>query len=751
MSGGGGVKVDTIKDSLVKQHYDNRTYNNGAGGARELVIEQDFPSYPDPQLERLLQETICDEEEVSRVEAILSQHRLAVITGDPEVGKGTLARLVAARLHDRGRSLRVGESPPLHKEIRVPLDRLCEQGKFGPGVFLFCDFLAKGNSDLAQLAESLIELRLGTLGLHLRRQDSFLLLTSDRANLDKVWHRLHELQILHHTAGPPLDKIRVLLARKADDLAIARRVDDSVRSSIQALVAASDNQIAQRLRTPRRVREFLDRYLIAVADGSLSLEQALERFHHLADWLLQDLAHDRDTQSFALALVLAQPHPQLVGAHWLLVHDLAREISRHLRRVLREPPGERTPVASESRLDRLNAEVRRSPARGDLVRFKDFSYSEQLWKVLLGPGRELLSLLVPLLRRLAEQPLDSAGLQYAAACALGRCGEMDPHALVIPTIREWLQSEQPAHYLALGALVKGALGSSDPAFRDSCLGVMRHEIEVADTEKAWPLAIALREIGWDDLTNAVDGLILLVAGTFGRNDFRFEAEGLRLALAESAGAVLDDPRDALAPSLRKGEGGLETTLTAVQYALVGLCYLYGPLAVMRELAGRLAEHERGRLKVLLPLLTLRWGGIVDELEGDPLLVAAPAAFRAAGRIVMSRFLAAAKADSQGPRDLADLLSTCHLWCAPLPPTFAADLRQRLLDLLRVWGHQVVKLSGRQPEVWDTGRALFARLRRSPSLGEEVFLLLRTDADFSLPSSELARLVREALEVPGEPG
>jgi hypothetical protein len=765
--GGPATSVETIEKmnagyfAEIIQITKNYQDHPSGGEARSGLLAEDlFIRCAASELDRLLREAASDEQELREVEVILERHRLAVIAGDPDVGKGTLALLAAARVRGEGKLARpVSECSPLGLEIRMPLDRLCRQGKLGPGIFLLRDFLAKGNRDLTRLVEELDGVRLASLSESLRAADTFLLLTSDTADLDKSLLRLEGLRILHRTAGPAHDQVSALLARKAEELTLPPRVDEPLRQRVRELVASQRDHIVEELRTPPRVLRFLDRYLIAVASGSILLGPALERVDHLADWLLQDLASDRETQAFALALVLAHPHPQYVGAPWLLVHELARAISRHLRVALREPRNEHTAIVDESRLERLYAEVRRFPYPGvDLACFKDDSYSERLWQVLLGPGRELLSLLVPLLRRLAEDPQSNVWMQYAAARALGRGGEMDARALVFPAIARWVQSPQPAHHLALGHLLQGVLGSSVTAFRDACLGQARGQIESVDGERVWPLAVALRELGCLDPGSGVDGLVLLAAGSLGDDVFGLDA-GQREDLRQFEGLLraravpdLDAKfRELLTPILFNPEPGrVEArvlTLAAVQYALVGLCYFHGPLLVVRELAVRLAEHERGRLEPLLPLLMLRHGGIVDELESNPKVVAAPFAFRAATRVVISRLLAAA-AEPQGARDLAELLSTCYLWCGPFPGAFARALRNRLLDLLRDWGRQVVKLRVRQPETWEAGRALFARLLRSRSaeLKEEISLLFEHDPEFSAPGSELARLGREATVV-----
>lgn len=713
------------------------------------------------ELDRLLTVAVFDENELRQIELQLQRHRVIVIAGESDVGKGTLALLAAARLrHQDHPPHPVAETSPLSPEIRAPLLQLAgHAGKLGAGIWLFRDFLATDHRDLTRFVEELDGFRLGSLAERLTTAGAYLLFTSDSAKLRGMLPRLDALGIAHCTSGPAPVHARLVLARKADELARPPKVDEGLRQRIRELVDTEGDHIVQALRTPPRIARFVERFLLTVAVGDGSLEQAIERFDDLTDWLLKGLAGDLETWSFAIALVLAQPRPPYLGSPWLEVHELARSVARYLRVVLRQPRAAGIIIADESRLDRLNAEMRRFHHPGaDMVRFRDGSYPERLWQVLLGPGRELLSLLLPLLRRLCEDSDSSRfSLRFVAARALGRCGEMDARAIAFPAISSWSRSSREIHHVALGHLLQGALGSRVDGFREACLGQLRQAIEGSSGGKAWAPAVALREIGSVDLPLAVDGLISLVDRNLDEPGLRIEGP-VREALQKveeklcdkvvrpgSRGAaprtLEEELRKLLTPALCRFERAPQEALAAVQYAFVGLCFAHGPLGVLSELSQRLAARDERRLVPLLPLLTLRQGGIVDILERFPLPVASETSLSSPSTVA-SRFLIFAGLEYQGARDLIELLTICYDQCDFFPGSFARALRSRLLDLLKDWARQ----SARQPDLRPTGRLLLAGLLRCRLAGlkERIFFLLHDDREFSDPESPLNSLAREVL-------
>ena len=748
----GQVHANNTQFGNVGAKYDNCSFQLGMVRFEELSADQHFHTCNVGELTRLLTVDTIDLHAADRLVTILNRHRVAVVVGEPDIGKGMLARLASARLQ---RPPALAETSPLGAEVRASFEKL------GAGVWLFRDFLSTGNRDLLRFVAETDTMRLGSLSESLRTRGSFLLFTSDESHLTCQLSRLEGLGVVHRASAPAQELLARVLTRKVDDTILPSRVDEAGRQRVREFMAAQQEHILEALRTPPRVVRFVDRYLLKVATGGMPLEQALDRLDDLGDWLLRELATDLETWSFALALVLAQPRPPAAGAPWQQVHSLARSIARHLRRVLREPRGNGTVIADESRLERLHAEVRRLPFPGvDLIRFQDDSYPERLWQVLLGTGREVLSLLIPLLRDLAEEPGEGGFvLRFAAARALGRCGEMDAFAITFPLLTGWSHSNREADHLALGHLLQGALASPNESFRNACLGQIRRRLSVATGDKAWAPAVALREVGATDLSLSLGGLILLAHGNLEESDLQLDG-GERAALRDTEDVVRavflraksqgEDPpelgeqfRTMMTAALCDFKKEPQEALAAVQYALVGLCFLHGPVTVLQELDRQLAELEKGRLAPLLALWMLRQNGIVDVLERNLLILTADSsALTVSAPPGASRFLVEAAAEPPGSAHLVALLAVCYLRCSAFPGTFARALRARLLDLLRDWTCQ----GADNAAVRSTVKALLAGLLRCDvaELKEEVFRLLREDPGLTATGSASAGLAREVL-------
>jgi hypothetical protein len=751
----GQVNANNAQFGDVGAKYDNCSFQFGTIRFEELSAEH-FHICSASELERLLTVETIDQRAADRLVTILTRYRVAVVVGEPDIGKGMLARFASARLRNVAQPPpALAETSPLGTEVRAALEKL------GAGVWVFRDFLSTRNQDLLRFAAETDSMRLGSLTESLRKRESFLLFTSDESHLTGELPRLEGLGVVHRASSPAREILARVLERKVADTVLPPRVDEEGRQRVSELLKAHMDHILEMLRTPPRVVRFVDRYLLKVATGGMPLEQALDRLDDLGDWLLRELATDLETWSFALALVLAQPRPPAAGAPWQQVHSLARAIARRLRHVLREPRGNGAVIADESRLERLHAEVRRLPFPGvDLIRFKDDSYPERLWQVLLGPGREILSLLVPLLRDLAEEPGEGGfALRFAAARALGRCGEMDAFAITFPLLTGWSYSSRETHHLALGQLLQGALASPSESFRGACLGQLRRMIGVGWGDKAWAPAVALREVGASDLPLAIGGLILLAHGNLDESDLQLdgtqrealrETEDVMRAVFARAKSRGEDPPDLaerfrtmITAALCDFEKEPQEALAAVQYALVGLCFFHGPTMVLQELARQLAELESGRLAPLLALWMLRQNGIIDVVERN-LLILMPdsSALAVSTSPGASRFLVEAGAEPQGSAHLVALLAACYLRCSAFPGTFARALRARLLDLLRDWTRQGAESSA----VRSTVKAVLAGLLRCDAveLKEEIFRLLREDPDLTAAGSASAGLVREVL-------
>ncbi len=150
------------------------------------------------------------------------------------------------------------------------------------------------------------------------------------------------------------------------------------------------------LKTVPRVARFVQEYLAEVIEGSLSIRQALGRIDDLSHWLTDDLGGDLDAQAAALAIVLGSAVPPASGVPWLAFDDLRRAITERLREELRiseDQPSSPLELGRDS-LHRARAYIAVMPsALSDLVRFRDERYPQRLWQALLGPARELATMI----------------------------------------------------------------------------------------------------------------------------------------------------------------------------------------------------------------------------------------------------------------------------------------------------------------------------------------------------------------------
>lgn len=742
-------------------NYDNCTFVAPSNRVEELGREH-FILHAPAQLAELRQSCVSDPSELDEICADLARHRFLLLVGQQNVGKGTLALLALSEFRARRcGDLSVGECHALAPEIRVPLRRAgVLEARLRNGLWVLRDVLSSGHQELQLFLEELEPISLATLTRRLADENCYLVLTTEVRRIASSLPKLETLGVIHRTQGPPAALLRVVLERKALELVQRRRVNDALRQQVEALLSQSGDQICERLATPARIALFVERQLLAVAQGEEVLGDSLEQVESRASWLLRDLASELDTLSFALALVLAQPYPPYTGASWLTVHALASEIHRVLRRLTRDTAGSTPLVVDERRLESLGAEVRRSTFLGaDLVRFREESTAEELWRVLLSTGRELLGSLLPLLESLAhEDDARHAALPFVAARALGRCGEVDVRSVVLPLLGRWAGSSLPVHHLCLGQLLQSALASSVPDYRESCLVKLRQLILQARGDRAWAVAVALREVGGADLEVALNGLLLLAEGqldeaglklsTSRREELRQAEEQLRqLALRRQArGQPGSDPQEQLrrllVPALCGQDRSAISGLAAVRYAIVGLCFACGSREVLASLAAKLVARSEDRLSGLLSALCLGYDGILDVLERNPLVTKSEASLLESEGSVVSRFLVGAVEIRNGAQELSDLLEQLYADVEALPGGFVRCLRARLVAMIRTWCTQAAT----EPLFQATLQSVLSELLQSERQGlkAEIFGLLQLDPDFQELGSPLRKLAQESL-------
>jgi len=727
--------------------------------SQELSLDRHFQRWDREELDDFVDKAVYDEDEISRLEEILSEHRLLVITGEQEVGKGAIARLLAARLNN---SIKVFYSLGLSNDVAVSLERLSDKnGCYAGCLLIFRDAFVSQNQGLLRIPRELDPGQLGRLKQRLAASGTFLVLTSDHSWLRgaDAEARLQGLGILQEVQGPSTELLLLALRRRAQVLGL----EEGLRDQVGRVVGEHDQRIVAELRTVSRIDRFVRFYLVAVAREELELDEALARAQNRDAWLFSELVSDIEAWSFVLALVLAQPLPSPEGVPWYLFYGLWREIVSYLRRELRLPRESRPArslMVDREILDRVRAQVRRVSPGTDIIQFQSSVDPSALWEALLGPGRSLVSSLVPLLKRLVDEGDSSA--REAAARALGRIGRMDPMNMVFPLIQQWSKPDAPDwHRRALGQMLQGVFGGRDAEYRELCLRQFRYAALWQSGKNVWPGAMALREIGRLDLSLAIRELVNLLGrglrdrpgqvSARDRDRLRKYEMARRSQLEREDRTEEDRVREALdlaVPVMFSTEDEWHA-FYAVQIALSSLCLAGSPIRVLSELRLRLLERAEGKLLPLITLLFLdigvqNTGGIADHLERNKTSLPATKVEdgKAAVTLSINDLLFFASFEDGAMERLCEFLVTVFRGIDEFPGLIARSFKAKFALLLKSLAKDAVQISDAQ----NACAMLFGLLLDSEDrdLKEMVFQMLKRDPDFTKEGSRMAELARQAL-------
>lgn len=688
--------------------------------------------------------------EIQRFLSILRDRRLLVLSGEPELGKETLARYLAACLCQEpgftlAGALRYAQSPP--RDLRISFEMLCgKERSFRGRVVILKDAYHQKNADLIEVARVANYGLLDSYRTRLVESESFLILTSDTERIPEG--RSDWQSVVAEASAPREETLRDYL-----ELACERFLDPQLREKAAGLLASKGDQIPAALHTIPRVERFVRSWLVRVIEEDVSLEVALERSHQLDHWLLEDLAADLETLSYALALVLCHADSRVAGVPWFQFESLRQEVYRHLRICLRRHGEALEPqqlCCEEETLRLLEAEVQAiGGGAGDMVCFVKDQLAERLWGTLFGPGRRLLATLVPLLEKLTASK--DFFLRHNAARALGRFGQIDPYGVTLTRIGSWSRPGDGSRLDALGPLLQGVLSSDQKEYRNLCLGRFRNVVRSRYGPEARAGILALKALAGHDL-ELVMGELKWVAEErleprlqkFHRLHKLFKhfetkvqqttgSAALRRAVSKDLNRILVDALEAAFP---REESQI---FAALQYAIVGLCFELDAHRVLDGLA-KWMPAGNARLAPLLALMFLRANGVADILERYPV----EAEDEAGATERWSQFLFWAHFVDERMACLRDFLFEIYLGIGSFPELMQRALRWRFVWLLKKWSRQACEGRICRPGVL----ALLAGLLDAPDpqLRDEIFELLQRDSDFTEHGSKLASLAAEVLTV-----
>jgi hypothetical protein len=749
--------------------YSTRIYT-GEWRERPRLTVSYFQALEAQALERATRGLVAEAAAVEEMLTGLEGRRLLIATGEPRLGKTSFALLLADRLLSRhGLAGAMICRHRLEADLQVGLQELiCKDQAFAGRVVIFEDPLAGGNSDLLRFLRSLDGLALETLVRDLQASRSFLILTSDGQHLDeRSSSKLARLGVLSQLAPLPLERLAQLLCRRAERLPWVG--GDGEIARLRAFLAAHATAIAASLRTPPRVEDFLAERLEKVVRGELDLEQALARVDDLTPWLLEELPDDFAAWCFVLTLTLCGAAPRSGNVPWLLFERLRARLAHWLKRELASDDKERQVgeiCRDETLLAKAMAKIQPAGSmRSGAIHFADPARAARLWEVLLGSGRTLLGLLLPMLHELIES--SEAGLQAIAAQALGRIGELDRENVTLAFLgRQFARAARDLRQGAVvGSVIQGALGSCDASYRELAAGVIEHAAlggetaatlaailslqQVAEADLALSLRV-LRGVAERSLVESLRDLTPLERRLNGSERYfrKQEAAGWqgreRLQLQELAMYTV--------PSLF-GEAFADEfkVFVAVKLTLADLCSPDRLSRVLADLLGWRMADEINPLGALAALLFLELDGLADRLTDDPDSRPGEAggSHRAATKgSALVQWLSPPVAEEVDT--LALLLGSVYRQVAFYPGLLRYALRRRWLSLLTGWAELAASSDPVRPLVVD----LFSRLLPTQALhvdemGREMGSLLQR---LQAKPGPHARLARDVLaHTPTRPG
>jgi hypothetical protein len=724
----------------------NQQFTVSAGGEAIELSARHFASRTARELEACAEELVFEAREIEALRSSFEETRFLILAGEPEGGKGSLGLLLGARLIRTLQGKGMLTCQRLGSSVQVDLEKVAGDEAFGHQVVMFEDALAGENSDLRAFLRTVDPLCLKTLRERLRNNSAAILLTASSASLADCERRLESLGILRIIAPPAPDLLVQALRRFA-----ARLPQQGARGeAVDSFLNDRQADLARELRTVPRIARFAHEYLAEVAAGNLPLHQALGRMDDLSQWLTADLAGDLDAQAAVLALVLGSAVPPAAGMPWFAFDDLRRRITELLRRELRLPEEQPSSPAELGRsfLDRARAYVATMPSPlPALVRFRDDRYAQRLWEALVGPARELATLMIPLLRELTLATT-APFLRASAAGALGRLGQIGPTDLAQPFLQLWARQAPPRDDLP-GLFLQGSAGSEDKTYRNFCLTTLR---DLAFGNNAAVAAVAVRSLGCLGLPDPEVPIRELCG--IAQERLPIQIDVLRRVEKEIAEEEIQrrragDPQRVAAGLRALHEkshtllvGGLVTQdrirlLGAVQYALAGVLFSQGgdPGPVLCRLTARM-KGEPVRLAPLFAYLFLHRQGLIDLLDRYE--------WRSgAFGTETSRFLLSSRPGERDPEALRELLERIFSALEAFPGFFRSLLEERFFAVLTSWSREGCEVDGLRPTVVRLLSAL--RAAQNVALRRRMERFLETAPELTVRGSRLRALARDVLD------
>lgn len=750
------VKSGTINAGRVlTANIINEHYHALIEGGEEFSMRAFSMDYCDPvsaQREQEFNETFVAEQQVTnRLLISLLAKRFLIITGEPEIGKQMMA------LHLSYQARRCRELPcretllvrPLQRRVKLELQKVAEGSKdFTQRVIIFPQIGESENQDLLDLFSRLKEVELDGITRALEKNDSFFLFTADLSHIKSLKDTLQRLGVLHEVSPLPRKLLELGLDKKVARLLADRNVSPEQAEAVRMYISKNKEVLLERLPKMAQLSLFIESYSLRLIEENqeLDLQAAIDLSASREKWFLQDLSKDFEAWCFVLTLGLCLCGTETEGVPWLEFDTIRGEIVKCLSRELqmwRQAP--ETPfsklLAEQTLLEKCRAQIVREAGVGDLVRFVDNSYPAELLRVLICSNHRVLTLILPVLQRLAQS--GDTRVRARAARMLGRIGEINPTLITLPLIRQWAAARSFWQKAAVGYLYEGSSASTSRSYWQSCelkleqlahgedhqlltaISVYKQLGQSSRERLAWAIA-KLGELTernfteWLELTAKIEQQL----DTYERSKKKNMHE---LFVA----TVMEQTLKELRKLLNKVYDEDGQIMLAICYSLVELSLQAGAFAVMVELKKWFQQGRKG-LGALTSWIFWMEEGIADRLTKyrlpAPNVTALDGTTFNCHPVVVALGIAAhddPQAVSQTARFLAE---TYHQFQEFFPTRMRQYLRRKFLLHLKNWADNAWLV----PEYREVMKDLYLELLRNQQadLVKEVTAQLKNDADFN---------------------
>jgi len=721
----------------------------------------------------LAESFVADQIEIQRLQNVLRDKRVLVLSGEAGLGKAATAVYLAHSLSEHLKTqLSSGEEnkPEYLNTYMIPTpgpsdsidwDELWRDGQNGCFV-IFQDAFADRNQDLAAFVKQLKEFSLAEFAEKLKEKHSYLVLTTTASEISQnslasgVACELKPLsaELLSNGLMQRLNALSDKDGVPAGQLDFLRQPGHS-----QTLIT----QLKTMPRIVRFVEHFLERS--SMSDSDLDFEEVVRRFEDISIWFQRELMADFEFWCFTLALGLVHWQQNAKEVSWYEFEKIRRSVRVCLkgdpelfppRKYLAdEGPTETTlatvALSDDLFLEKCRAKIEKDPIdMGDQISFRDPSYPRKLWELMLLHHRRVLGILLKHLREVAENPTTDYGTRSLCAQVIGRIGEIDPERITRPLINRWVYADEVKLRAAVAALYEGILASENERYRQYSLDFLdtltdddRHNR--AEKNRLLTAIAVYSRVGNLDLVRAMNGLKRIVLRKLApamkdisdiQNYLDRTEKKFKDKLVGEAATAWTIYQEMLRDWAERIYNQQSRTLLGVQFALCSLALNAGPspIPIFRELR-RWIETSNQQTGTLIALMFLFEDGIAEtlgkakvEINDDDSITSG----RSASPIIL-----ALASDHESVVEMARFLVTLYesFTSSVYPKQFRQYLRTSLMLQLSLWVEEGLRVEGCQEGI----QQLFAELIKIHNgiMFDLIYELLH-HADFSRTNSALKR-------------